>query len=229
MYQLPILSRKTKFYLTFWLGAMGMLGTILLTLYGMLSGKIYIVVIGAIGIYVFNFLFDKHEKRIDESIDEFKGELVQSEVNPTVTTPVIKHDELDLTSLTKECPQCAESIKMKAKVCRYCEYIFTEAEVAKDIELANEKALNSPPSNRSEKKAISGTNVVYGEMAFQEEKIPKCPYCSSKYIQSYKKGYGFVKGLTGVTLAGPLGLLGGFVGSRKTQMSCLSCGNRWNL
>lgn len=83
----------------------------------------------------------------------------------------------------------------------------------------DEYVFKGPIRNVSEKR----------EKALAEEAIPKCPKCNSPHIVANKKGYGFIKGAAGLFTVGPLGLMGGFVGSRKLQLACLSCGNRWNL
>ena len=41
--------------------------------------------------------------------------------------------EVDLKSLEKECPACAEDVKLKAKICRFCGYEWSEDEVEKAI------------------------------------------------------------------------------------------------
>ena len=42
--------------------------------------------------------------------------------------------EVDLKSLEKECPACAEDVKLKAKICRFCSgYEWSEDEVEKAI------------------------------------------------------------------------------------------------
>lgn len=43
----------------------------------------------------------------------------------------------DATSATKKCPACAESIKLEAKVCRYCGHQFTDDEI--QMQLAEAK------------------------------------------------------------------------------------------
>jgi uncharacterized membrane protein len=44
--------------------------------------------------------------------------------------------EIDLKALTKECPDCAEDVKLKAKVCRFCGHKWTEEEVDKSVKQA---------------------------------------------------------------------------------------------
>lgn len=46
--------------------------------------------------------------------------LVKPEGRLIVTYEKIKSSDID----TKECPKCAEIIKLKAKVCRFCDYKF---------------------------------------------------------------------------------------------------------
>jgi hypothetical protein len=56
----------------------------------------------------------------------------------------------------------------------------------------------------------------------------QCPKCGSKQLTANKKGFGLGKAVTGAVAAGPVGLLGGFVGSRKVKITCLKCGHSWS-
>ena len=56
----------------------------------------------------------------------------------------------------------------------------------------------------------------------------RCPKCGAMQISADKKGYGGGKGCLGWLLAGPIGLLCGFCGSRKILITCLSCGYQWH-
>jgi tellurium resistance protein TerD len=60
-----------------------------------------------------------------------------------------------------------------------------------------------------------------------EEEAVKCPICKSTQITANKKGYGLGKAAIGGVLLGPVGLLGGFVGSGKVKVTCLKCGYSW--
>jgi tellurium resistance protein TerD len=55
----------------------------------------------------------------------------------------------------------------------------------------------------------------------------KCPKCGSTQISADKKGFGLAKAVGGGVLLGPVGLLGGFVGSKKVMVTCLKCGHQW--
>ncbi len=45
----------------------------------------------------------------------------------------IVDDSLD--AATKECPDCAETIKIKAKVCRYCRHVFSQQNIDKELDV----------------------------------------------------------------------------------------------
>ena len=53
----------------------------------------------------------------------------------------------------------------------------------------------------------------------------KCPKCGSNSLHSEKRGYNAVKGVLGMLTIG--GLLLGFHGSRKIEITCLSCGYKF--
>jgi tellurium resistance protein TerD len=55
----------------------------------------------------------------------------------------------------------------------------------------------------------------------------KCPVCGSTQVMGQEKGYGLGKAAVGWVTLGPVGLLGGLVGSKKIRLGCLSCGHRW--
>ena len=59
------------------------------------------------------------------------------------------------------------------------------------------------------------------------EKEITCPKCGSNQITANKKGFGLGKAVGGAILLGPIGLLGGAIGSRKIMLTCLNCGKQW--
>lgn len=54
-----------------------------------------------------------------------------------------------------------------------------------------------------------------------------CPRCGSTQLTANKKGFGLGKAAAGGLLLGPVGLLGGFLGSNKVLITCLKCGHQW--
>jgi hypothetical protein len=68
----------------------------------------------------------------------------------------------DPSRLTKKCPDCAELIKLEAKVCRFCQRKFSEEEVAQEFAKAEEAADKALPQSL---RAING-----------EVKVD-CPHC----------------------------------------------------
>lgn len=56
-----------------------------------------------------------------------------------------------------------------------------------------------------------------------------CPKCKSTSLHAYKKGFGAGKALVGAALTGGVGLLAGFIGAGKVQVTCLQCGHLWEI
>jgi DNA-directed RNA polymerase subunit RPC12/RpoP len=59
-----------------------------------------------------------------------------------------------------------------------------------------------------------------------EESI-KCPNCGSIQLSADKKGFSGKKAVAGAVLIGEVGILAGTIGSNKTIITCLKCGNQF--
>lgn len=55
----------------------------------------------------------------------------------------------------------------------------------------------------------------------------KCPKCGSNQFAANQKGFSSGKAIGGAILTGGVGLLAGFIGSKKVIITCLACGNKF--
>lgn len=62
-----------------------------------------------------------------------------------------------------------------------------------------------------------------------EDSEVRCPQCGSNQIYADKKGFVLGKAAAGGLLLGPVGLLGGMLGSKKIIITCLKCGHKWSI
>ncbi|MGE5579228.1 MAG: hypothetical protein ACM3WU_04205 [Bacillota bacterium] len=60
-----------------------------------------------------------------------------------------------------------------------------------------------------------------------DDDVVRCPYCGSSQYHAGDKGFSLGKAAAGGVLVGPVGLLGGLLGSKKTVITCLKCGRKW--
>jgi len=63
-------------------------------------------------------------------------------------------------------------------------------------------------------------------MNYSEE--VRCPKCNSNQLTSNQKGFSAGKAIGGAFLTGGVGLLAGFIGSKKVLITCLKCGKNFN-
>lgn len=56
-----------------------------------------------------------------------------------------------------------------------------------------------------------------------------CPQCLSTSVSANKKGFGLGKAALGGIALGPVGLLAGMIGSKKIKLTCLNCGNQFEV
>ncbi|TCO71841.1 tellurium resistance protein TerD [Marinisporobacter balticus] len=117
------------------------------------------------------------------------------------------------------------------------------------LEVEEESAISIPPSNaiyqQNNSTSISNTvSPTYQQSSFQQPSYVQpqygqpihnhqqsgltCPRCHSSRVTAGKKGFGIGKAVVGSLLLGPVGLLGGFIGSKNLEFLCLDCKDRWN-
>jgi tellurium resistance protein TerD len=80
---------------------------------------------------------------------------------------------------------------------------------------------------KDERRARLGRNSQDEETEENEGGRVTCPSCGSTQITANRKGFGLGKAAVGGLLLGPVGLLGGLIGSKKVTITCLKCGHAW--
>ncbi|MBT2759872.1 hypothetical protein [Paenibacillus sp. ISL-20] len=78
------------------------------------------------------------------------------------------------------------------------------------------------------KEKIDFSDISYEpEVKSQEPELIKCVKCKSTQLTAGDKGFGLGKAAIGGLALGPVGLLSGVIGSKKTMITCLNCGHKW--
>ena len=87
------------------------------------------------------------------------------------------------------------------------------------------------PEHRDEAKDWEWVGVVPGLQAMlnsappQPDSAVRCPKCQSTQVTAIQKGFGTGGAVLGAVLLGPVGLLGGLIGSGKPKLACMKCGH----
>lgn len=86
-------------------------------------------------------------------------------VGPHVGTSFGKGIGVSLTDDTKDCPDCAETVKSAAKVCRFCGHKFKEPSVLEKatrefVAAAEKEAITNPKSSEQKRNENIGCGIV---------------------------------------------------------------------
>lgn len=102
--------------------------------------------------------------------------------------------------------------------CKACDFVYP-------VELPSCRACNAindqKPTIVSQQSSKSPTTI-------EPDASIICPKCKAKNAYNAgNKGFGLGKAAIGGVLIGPVGLLGGLIGSNKTVITCLKCNHKW--
>jgi tellurium resistance protein TerD len=117
--------------------------------------------------------------------------------------------------ITVKCEKCGANIKRHKS---YCKNYGNEYHFNPPLTCTHCGNTEIIATKRSDKPSYSQPDV--------NDEI-KCSQCGSTQITAGNKGFGLGKAAAGGILLGPIGLLGGFVGSKKVMVTCLKCGKQW--
>lgn len=141
------------------------------------------------------------------------------------------------------CGKCGKPNKDDSNFCVYCGNEINARKVQpqnNDLQPISSKSeadlLYYQASLKMQQEALYLQQQQFIEQQKQFASMVKCPRCGATSLASNKKGYGVGKGvvggLIGVSIAGPIGLIGltaGNIGAKKIIVTCINCGKRFKV
>lgn len=94
--------------------------------------------------------------------------------------------DFDPSIITKKCPDCAEEIKLEAKVCRFCRREFTEEEVAEQIRSEKVKYSELFDHRHSSDSSEWQCPICYTNNDETNSKCKECGYTKVKESKSHR-------------------------------------------
>lgn len=143
-------------------------------------------------------------------------------LNLDLKSAKLKIDEYYSTLVWRTCVNCNKSIFDNDLSCPYCGDDINKQKLEQEKLLTKLKFEQERDNLRIEKNQI-GVSVI-SSTPKKSSGVMCCPICKSTSLTTKSQGFGVGKAVIGAALLGPIGLLGGAVGSNKTILKCLSCG-----
>jgi tellurium resistance protein TerD len=137
---------------------------------------------------------------------------------PIGSVPGLLDKDSHMATVIIRCQKCGESVEYEVgfegqQICPSCRETVT----------LDDWSTQAPPGPSS-LSVPARLDAVCAQPA-QVDSVVRCPKCLSAQVTAIQKGFGTGGAVLGAVLLGPIGLLGGLIGSGKPKLACMKCGH----